>query len=298
MACSVACIVPAQAAADDAADARVSFEEGLELLDDGRYADATRAFERSLALREAPATLYNLGLAHRGAGENRRAIAAFERFVEVYGERAPRLRADAQTILEELRASLARVRIELRGEPEELFVDGSPVALDEVRELVLDPGSHHFEARRAGYAPARAERDLEPGSETRLTLDVAAHPRFATLSLDARPLDARVRIDGTTQPSLPLELRLAPGAHRIEATSPGHEAFARELNLSAGASQRLTIALTPIAPRLEQEWWLWTLVAGGALAVAAAITAAILVPAADAPYDGGSTMRVLFGLGS
>ncbi|MFO0630467.1 MAG: hypothetical protein U0325_33240 [Polyangiales bacterium] len=134
-------LLTSAAGAQNAPDARASFEQGVRLLEDARYAEAAAALERSLALRESPSVLYNLALAYRGTGAYLRAIETFERFLHAAPEREP-LRRDAATIAQELRGALARVRLTVRaGLADEVRLDDRVLTARELDVVLpVDPG--------------------------------------------------------------------------------------------------------------------------------------------------------------
>lgn len=79
---------------------------------------------------------------------------------------------------------------------------------------------------------------------------------FGTLSIQARPADAEVLIDGERWPITEdtglLQLQLAPGRHRVEIRSPGLLPFVREVAVRAGDTTTLNVALTRGEPDVTQ----------------------------------------------
>jgi hypothetical protein len=79
--------------------------------------------------------------------------------------------------------------------------------------------------------------------------------RVARLRFSLEPPGARVTLDGEavdlgasragTEAGSPYELVVEPGAHRLAAAAEGFAAFARELQLAAGAVESLAIVLAP-----------------------------------------------------
>jgi hypothetical protein len=71
---------------------------------------------------------------------------------------------------------------------------------------------------------------------------------FGTLSIQARPTDAEVLIDGERWPITEhtglLQLQLPPGRHRVEVRAPGLQPFDREVAVRAGETTTVNVALT------------------------------------------------------
>lgn len=79
---------------------------------------------------------------------------------------------------------------------------------------------------------------------------VAAQQRsdFGTLSIQVRPPDAEIYIDGNLwqgpQGSGPLLVQLLPGQHRVEMRAPGRQQFSTEVTIRAGETYPLNVSLT------------------------------------------------------
>jgi hypothetical protein len=71
----------AQSSGSQGAQADQLFREARALLDQGRYQEACRLFERSLEIEPSPGTLLNLGNCHEQAGDLARAYTTFERAI-------------------------------------------------------------------------------------------------------------------------------------------------------------------------------------------------------------------------
>ena len=90
---------------------------------------------------------------------------------------------------------------------------------------------------------------------TALTATVAAAQQrtdFGTLSVQVRPPDAEIFIDGErwTGPEGPgpLQVHVSPGTHRVEIRSPGRQTFVRTISIRAGETLPLNVSLTQGEP--------------------------------------------------
>jgi hypothetical protein len=100
-----------------------------------------------------------------------------------------------------------------------------------------------------------------PGYETRLrfilaiasivlTVTTAAAQQradFGTLSIQARPPDAEIFIDGErwtgSEGTAPLQVQLAPGTHRVEIRASGRHTFSSEVTIRGGQTTPLNVSL-------------------------------------------------------
>jgi hypothetical protein len=183
---------PRFAAAQDPAafeEARRTFERGVELLDQGDAASAIESFERSLALRQSLSALYNLGLAYRKAARPKDALLAFERFLDrSLAEGHSNGVEHAKLLAEELRGTVGRIALTVEGGAEEVRADGRTIGdRDGLYGLVLDPGEHVVEARRAERLETLAVH-LDPGASVEVRLRVASEPALAVVPPPVRIL--------------------------------------------------------------------------------------------------------------
>lgn len=182
------------AGAQTADPARAAFEQGIAAMRAGRSADAVTSFTASYGLRPVPVALYNLGLAHRAAGNRREAWIAFARYLNGVDAGAdPERLAAVRAEMDALRGQMGLLRF--AGEPAgtELSVDGRAVSFGSP-ELMVDPGAHEVSATAPGHRPGRFRAEVARGGATTVAVTLAP--------LGSAALDPRVAPDppreGTT----------------------------------------------------------------------------------------------------
>ena len=274
------------------AESRTRFERGVELLGDGSFADAVRELEAARSLYPTASIHFNLGLAYRGTGRARDAIASFERFLAAMGTTGdPGRVEEVNRYLRTLRSTLARVRVQVSPANAQVSVDGEPIA---VGEIALDPGAHVIEARAPGHRELRREIRLEPGSSSTEVLSLEAVAGQGTLELDVTPDHAAVRLDGAPRGTGDQRISLDPGTYGLVVSADGRE-LAQQFSIAAG--ERLGLSLT-VPQGGDDLTWLWVVlgvaVAGG---VAAVTTVLLYEPDVQQPIvpDLGVVMTELVG---
>jgi len=130
------------------ARARAAFERGISLADRLQWSEAAAAFEQSFDLVPRPATLMNLGLAHRALGRYAQAIDELSRFVAQI-DTAPEIALQMRTIITEMRARLATVTIHTVPTVATLTVDDAMRTPGDA--FVADPGRHVVAAAAQGF---------------------------------------------------------------------------------------------------------------------------------------------------
>jgi PEGA domain-containing protein len=81
-----------------------------------------------------------------------------------------------------------------------------------------------------------------------------AQPRtdFGTLSIQVRPPEAEILIDGErwtgSEANAPLQVQLSPGTHRVEMRAPGRQTFSATVTIRSGQTTPLNVSLLQIGP--------------------------------------------------
>jgi tetratricopeptide (TPR) repeat protein len=185
----VARAAPARAqapAASDVARAETLFQEGRQLMRDGRFAEACRKLEESEQLDPAPGTRLNLADCWERAGRTASAQREFLRVAESAEaagekERASIARERANQLVPKLTKLVLLVPRSARVPGLALFQDSTPVPETEWEvPRPIDPGSTVVEARAPGYFSYKVELRIASDAAThRVTLPrlVATGPR-------------------------------------------------------------------------------------------------------------------------
>lgn len=249
--CAVAVSVSAPVAAQSAeelAEARRIFAEGIDLGAQGHWDTAAERFRRVMEIHPAPAVSYNLAVA----------LEHLEHYLEADDVLGPVLedptapatvRQNAEELATRVRARLARVTIQVTGAaPDaEVMLDGVLVPSNLLVRYRTDPGSRTVTLVVHGDTVATQTVVLAPGGDETVTLSAAVAEPVVPLPTDVQPAPAPT-------PASPLTAGDAPPAH-------------------GGGGGVLT------------KWWFWTAV--GVVAVGA-VTAVVVVaqPGDPTPVTG------------
>src|SRR5262249_8065786 len=152
---------------------------GSSLATKGKWDEARDRYERSLALKRAPITLYSLGIAQKNTGQLVEAIESLHAFLAepLVAATKPYERPAREAIAEiEKRSGSLRITVEPRGLARVVVtVDGQAVpaaALDRPRPV--NPGDHRVAASADGRRDADSTVHVDEGGRA-----------LATLTLDA-----------------------------------------------------------------------------------------------------------------
>lgn len=168
-----------------------------------------------------------------------------------------------------LHGIIVRELLDLAGEPPDL--ERLARALDHAEVCARDaPEEPPSPSRDALLALCREQLTLHAGQFARVVADVGASPTGARVTVAGRPLVA----------ARPGVAYVNPGRVIIEATAPGYLSFRREMEVAAGASARLEIALTRLPEREPADAMptrrpIGLVVAGVSVGVAALVTSGV-----------------------
>jgi hypothetical protein len=172
----------ADALADDVADARGHFADGVRRFGDGDFEGARRLFLQAEHEHHAPVILYNLARAEERLGHPQAAVDAYERYLAEAGARAE-FAEPAAIAVADLRARSGRVRIESKPQGARAFVDGNPLQEPTPTSVLLPAGLHHVVVEGETW---RASSDFEATGGHDLTVTVE-RPESASPPLIATP---------------------------------------------------------------------------------------------------------------
>lgn len=255
-------------------DARRLFDEGVELLNDGRFSEALQRFERASVLREVPAVMLNLALAQRGVGHYVDAERSLARYLELARGRVDRDRAtQVRELQSEIRSAIAHLTLRVEGDPSSVSLDGRALPRSEWSSTrALDPGEHVVELAGDAIEHARFPVTLARGQ--RLELPVRARPLDvrSRLTIEAPP-EATVTLDRRALGAGRQEVMAAPGAHEVEVRREGYDTFRTAVTTLARRDERVVVVMRRHAESgsVLTRWWFWTGVGVLAAGTAAAV---------------------------
>jgi len=155
-----------------AASARALFQEGVQLAERGRWADAEDRFRRALSLRASAVLTYNLASA---LVEQNELVEASELLRRVQSdERAPAdLRQAADALQRKASAGIGRAVISVHGQQpdDRIQLDGHELLPAQLGvEIPIDPGGHQLRVERGGRTVDMKAFEVQAGQRRAVTL--------------------------------------------------------------------------------------------------------------------------------
>lgn len=223
------------------AAAREHFQQGLELAEEGRYAQALDEFLAAHQLTGNYAVLYNIAQSHIALRDPIAAISALEQYLEegagqIDGKRVEQVELQ----LAPLKAELATLTILSSADGSEVSIDGQPRGkLPLPKALWLVPGDHDIRLSTAeGSVRRTVHLRASEQLEIKLEPPVAAPLPPSTLAIEC-PESVQVWVDGARAevPSKNPSFPLPPGKRRVTLIVRGVSSGELVVNAEPGVMQ-------------------------------------------------------------
>ncbi len=268
---------------------------GDDALVSGRPAEALAAYKEAYEARAEPALIYNMARAHQALGDYATALDLLEKFdaTAPTGVRArvpglPTLLTDVRKRVATLAVSCdvagATVRLDAR-------VLGTTPLSRPVHVATATKGPSTLSVEKPGFFPFTRVLVLQGGAIA--TFDVKLTSKAAAGVVTVRsPTDgALIAVDGKPEGTVPSELVLSPGSHRLELTRNGYRTTRTSIEVAAGEQKAIDMTLTEESP-ITKKWWFWT----GAVLVTAGVVVAVIAATTEREPDSGNIGNVKTGL--
>ena len=240
---------PPQAPADPNLEAaKLHFEQGVSLFNDGNYPAALAEFEQSYKLNPTPAVLYNIGLTQKALFHYTEAVDAITQYLSHRADLPPDRIAEAQKQLDELTALLADITLAITpadaAKTATVTVDGRTLPPEMLAHPIkLASGTHKIAIAVDGYKSADREIMVAAGVANTVSFAMVAIPKTGRVHIAASSDHATVKVDGTVRGIAPLDVDLGGGGHQIEVTAPGYQLRQEEVVVAAGTERTVSFTL-------------------------------------------------------
>jgi len=175
--------------ADDAAlaEAQKRFQEGLPLMDAGKFEEARLKFLQAVAVLKAPSILYNLASTELKTGHEVEAVGHYRAFLlgaATDTRITDAMREKAKQNIAELLKKVGQLDIHVP-EGAKVSIDGVPNESDLKEPVPVVPGSHKVDATFGGRVKS-ATVDARLGEVTRVTITSESSPSVTAVPAEPK----------------------------------------------------------------------------------------------------------------
>lgn len=226
-------------------EARVAYEDAKLLLQNGDSAGAGAKFQRAYTLSGDARLLWNIAACEKAL----RHYASASDFVQRYLAQGGAMLSDdnrqgAEATQRALRALFSEVTLSGLPDGARVTIDGVSLAVVPLAEpLRVDLGKHQLRVELDGYEPLTRSLDVPGGTQLQLELSLVPKSRLATLAVLASEPGALIALDGKVVGGPRFQGSVAAGPHRVRVTARDKKPYELSLELAAGSSRTLQIAL-------------------------------------------------------
>jgi hypothetical protein len=260
-------------------DAKSAYDSARLLFEDGDSQGALAKFSQAYDLSHDARLLWNMASCEKELRHYARAAALIGRYLQEGGDSiAPAQRKSAIETQAALTTFYAKVKLNGAPDGATVFVDGTQVGQTPLSEpLLLDLGTRALRVEQPGFVPFEKNVEIAGGGElevpvalTPVPVVMVAPPVLTITTAGARDI---IAIDGKVVGSQRWQGAVAVGEHSVRVTASGKKPYESHVQLLAGSTRSLQIALED--ENKGSTVWIW--VAGGAAVAAGAVVGGIFL---------------------
>lgn len=156
-------------------EARLRFDRGMQLYNDGAYDLALIELQRAYDLAPSYKLLYNIAQVNAQLSNYAGALRAFEKYLADGGADVPDARrAEVEKEIQTLRGRTANIIVRVNVADAEILVDGLPITGQATGEaFMVNAGVRRIGVRKAGFQPAERVLTLAGGDAAEVSLEMA-----------------------------------------------------------------------------------------------------------------------------
>lgn len=222
-------------AASALALARIHFDNGVRLYQDGNYPAALVEFEAAYRLKPGASSLQNIALCQKALFRYTEAAETLDELLARHADTlAPAERQLIESAQRELESLTRQVVIELSPKSAEVKLDGHSVDTSKWRRGArLDVGEHQLSASAPGYASSAETIRISSGQGP-LRIKLALEPVAGFVTIVTEQSGAAIAVDGRALDYDRWSGPLEPGEHVLQIYKPGYETVEEVFDVELG----------------------------------------------------------------
>ena len=254
-------------------EAKNDYEAAKILYADGDFAGSALKFHQAYLLSSDPRLLWNEAAAEKNQRHYARVEALIREYVAKGGATTDAERADAQALIETVRAFIADVRVNSNQDGANVFIDDVQVGTTPLAApLRVDMGSRRVRVIKPGFKEFARNVDIVGGGQSVVDAQLSAEAHEGTLRVIGGA-GTTIRIDGKMVGMGQWQGTLTSGVHSVEITADHKLPYRSDSLVQDGELSTVQVTLqdepssAPAAAQASSNnSWLW--IAGGAVLAA------------------------------
>lgn len=175
---SAALLLPATASAQaNEAEAKIHYQKGVELYNDGAYTAALEELEKTYTLSPHYRVLYSLGLVRAQLSDFVGALRAFQEYEAAAVDEPPQRKAEVRERVEALQQKVAAIQVKVNLDDTEVYVDDQLKGTSPFdKPILVNPGKHTVYAKKGTTKSEPKVITMAAGASTRMAFDLEGAP--------------------------------------------------------------------------------------------------------------------------
>ncbi|WP_437591159.1 PEGA domain-containing protein [Sorangium sp. So ce1000] len=251
--------------------AKVDYETGKLLYNDGDFKGARIKFQRAHELSGDPRLLWNVAACEKSLRRYASVLPLLERYEREAGD----LLTDAErqataALIGEVKKLVSRLTVTVDQDGAEIYVDDEAIGRSPLSGPVLvDIGARRIRVVKPGFKEYVRTEQIAGATEISVAASLKEISLDGQLLIEAGDGDV-IAVDGRAVARGGWSGALKRGPHTLRVTAPGKVPYQADVFIEEEKTRRLAVTLKPIEqPGGSGKTWLW--IAGGALVVGAAV---------------------------
>lgn len=178
------------------AEAKVHYQKGVDLYNDGAYTAALAELEKAYALSPHYRVLYSLALVRAQLSDFVGALRGFQEYLAAAVDESPQRKAEVKERIEQLQLRVAQITVKVNVDDAEVYVDDQLKGTSPMPQPILvNPGNHKVHAKKGSAKTEPKSLTLNAGSQNRIALELdvgqAPSPQPVAGSTSSEPAPAK-----------------------------------------------------------------------------------------------------------
>lgn len=233
--------------------AKKHFENANALFNEKNYAAALAEYEESYRLNPYAGVLFNIAITQKRMFRYADAVDTLEKLLASGASLAPEQAAVAKESLEEMKALLADVTLDVQPAGAAIAIDGRAMKPTAGKPVRMSVGNHVVEVTLDGYTTVKKDVTVTAGVAQTVAVKLVAIPKTGKVHITTTAPHSTIAIDGKPMGSSPLDVELLGGGHSLEVSAPSYHERREELVIAAGQSREVAVVLDRVV--VAKPWY-------------------------------------------
>ena len=256
-------------------DAKADYDSGKLLFQDGDNAGANVKFRSAYEKSKEPRLLWNIAATEKNLRHYSKALKLVRQYLNEGGDKLTDSdKTEANELIKVMEPFTAKLKLDVNEPGAEVYVDDELVGTTPLSEpVVVDIGTRKIHVKKAEFEDYTKDVPIGGAAEVPLSVQIAKIVHEGRINVKTNA-GASITVDGQLVGSGAWSGVLPSGGHQLKITADKMRPYQSDVYVQDKESRDLNVTLEA-EPSKGVPLWVW--IAGGAVLVAGATTAGIVI---------------------